>query len=65
MNDSDEENAIFRTVRMDVLFARRQKNELRIANDGTAYPYHEFMRHYLGKCDWYWERAKALPSKTK
>ena len=62
-DESDEEHVLFSRTRVQILFTKRQKNELRIANDGIAYPYHEFMKHYLGKCDYFWEHAKLLPQR--
>ena len=62
-DESDEEHVLFSRTRVEILFTKRQKNELRIANDGIAYPYHEFMKHYLGKCDYFWEHAKLLPQR--
>ena len=64
-DESDEEHVLFSRTRVEILFTRRQKNELRIANDGIAYPYHEFMKHYLAKGDYYWENAKLSSSDEK
>ena len=61
MNESDEENTLFSRMRMDLLFTKRQKNELRIASDGIAYPYHEFMKHYgVPRGNYYWKISQLF-----
>ena len=61
LSDSDEDHTRFSGQRVEILFIRRQKIELRIANDGNPYPYHEFMMYYgVPGGHRYWNNARVL-----
>ena len=66
-SDSDSEDgvtaALYSDLRVNLLFVTRTPVELRIAKDGKAYPYHEFVLHYGRRhslCDYYWQKATVV-----
>lgn len=57
--DDDGEDTGFTTVRLGLWTSNL--NELRIANNGVAYPKHEFLSHYgIVRGEQYWESARPV-----